>query len=96
MGGLRGQLVELQCRKQADDSARLDANSLGQARCTIDVRVGQLVESAADLLEDAFITQPLQGRPRDAGRVEIASTRYAAVPNDLQGPLSMSRLFHAA
>jgi hypothetical protein len=86
--------VELQRREQADDAARLDADGFGQTRRAVEVSIGQLVESAADLLEDAFITQSLQGRPRDAGRVEIASTRYAAVTDDFQGPFSVSRRFH--
>ena len=59
MGGLRGQFVELQRREQADDAAWLDTHGLGQARRAVEVSIGQLVESAADLLEDAFVTQAL-------------------------------------
>jgi hypothetical protein len=65
--------VDLERTEQADDRVRDALAHLGERAQLGHVRVGEPVQAAVHLLEQAAIAEPLEVGPRDARVIEVAS-----------------------
>jgi hypothetical protein len=71
--GLARHAVDLERAEQADDRVRDALAHLGERAQLGHGRVGEPVQAAVHLLEQAAIAEPLEVGPRDAGVIEVAS-----------------------